>query len=133
MHWPNAWVDRDIGLLRMTRWDSLPGYERVGILWWKRNFPEGGNWAGGKSKNRLPDLADITAINGYIRETRRAEWVHWISCLSWLPTLLFATWWIVLVLAVLTIILNGIPIAILRYNRKRLYGVIADLDQAEPA
>ena len=117
----------------MTRWDSLPGYERVGILWWKRNFPEGGNWAGGKSKNRLPDLADITAINGYIRETRRAEWVHWISCLTWLPTLLFATWWIVLVLAVLTIILNGIPIAILRYNRKRLYGVIADLDQAEPA
>ena len=56
----------------------------------------------------------------YIVETRRAEWVHWLANLSVLPILLFAQWWIFLVFLIITIIVNAIPIMIVRYNRLRL-------------
>ena len=129
-HWPDRWLSRDAGPLHLTRWATRERYERVGVLWWKRRFPEGGDWAGGESKNQLPDLQDRQAIAGYIVETRRAEWVHWVACLSWLPTLFFAQWWLVLVLAVLTLIVNAIPTSIVRYNRLRLYRVLAELDDS---
>lgn len=126
-HWPDRWLARDVGPLKLSRWDTRQRYERVGVLWWKRRFPEGGDWAGGESKNRLPDLQNKQAIEGYIVETRRAEWVHWLACLSWLPVMLFAEWWLVLVLAVLTLVVNSIAIMIVRYNRLRLYRVLTDL------
>jgi glycosyl-4,4'-diaponeurosporenoate acyltransferase len=130
-HWPARWLSRDSGPLHLTRWDTRQRYERLGVLWWKRRFPEGGDWAGGESKNQLPDLQDRQAITGYIVETRRAEWVHWLACLSWVPVLLFAEWWLVLVLAVLTLMVNAIALMIVRYNRLRLYQVLAELAETD--
>lgn len=135
--WPASWLDRDRGPLRLTRADSRRSYERLGVLWWKRRFPDGGEWAGGQTKSRLPDLADPAAIERYIVETRRAEWVHWIACLSWLPAVFFAPWWLVVPLAVITCVVNFIAIGIVRYNRLRLYAVLARLNPSaegpEPA
>ena len=128
--WPDRWLNRDVGPLRLRRWDTRKHYERLGVLWWKRRFPEGGDWAGGESKNRLPNLTDRQAIERYVVETRRAEWVHWIACLTWLPTVLFADWWLVIVLAVLTLMVNGVAILIVRYNRLRLYQVLSELDSS---
>jgi len=115
-----TWLNRDVGPLRLTRWDTQANYERLGVRQLKRLYPEGGEWAGGKSKSRLPNLADSTAVDGYVVETRRAEWVHWIGCLSWLPVTLFAAWGVTLGLGVVTLVVNLIPIVIVRYNRLRL-------------
>jgi glycosyl-4,4'-diaponeurosporenoate acyltransferase len=123
-HWPQSWLRRDSGPLRLTAWDTQERYERWGIRRWKRIYPEGGRWACGESKSRLPDLHDPAAIERYIVETRRAEWVHWVACLSWLPALLFAPWGLVVVLAALTLTVNLIPVGIVRYNRLRLYEVL---------
>lgn len=118
--WPRRWLGRDVGPLRLTAWESRERYERVGIAWAKRHYPELGSWFGGRSKSQLPDLADPAAIERYVVETRRAEWVHWLSCLTPLPTLLFAPVWIVAALGAITLVINGIAIAIVRYNRLRL-------------
>lgn len=127
-HWPPSWLERDRGPLHLTRFDTRGFWEAVGVGWWKRRFPEGGDWAGGESKSRLPSLDDAAAIQRYIVETRRAEWVHWLSDLSVLPIALFATWWIFLAFAVVTVIVNAIPIMIVRYNRLRLYETLAAVD-----
>ena len=119
-HWPASWLDRDRGPLHLTRFDTQARYERLGVKWWKRRFPDGGDWAGGESKSRLPRLDDQAQVQRYIVETRRAEWVHWLANLSVLPILLFAQWWIFLVFLIITIIVNAIPIMIVRYNRLRL-------------
>jgi glycosyl-4,4'-diaponeurosporenoate acyltransferase len=126
--WPEPWLARDAGPLRLTRWDTRQRYERLGVRWWKRRFPEGGDWAGGESKSRLPDLADEGSVARYIVETRRAEWVHWIACLSWIPAALFLPVWLTAALAAVTIVVNLIPIAIVRYNRLRLYAVMRGSD-----
>lgn len=118
--WPASWLDRDRGPLHLTRFDTQARYERLGVKWWKRRFPDGGDWAGGESKSRLPRLDDPAQVQRYIVETRRAEWVHWLANLSVLPILLFAQWWIFLVFLIMTIIVNAIPIMIVRYNRLRL-------------
>lgn len=119
-HWPTRWLDRDRGPLHLTRFDTRARYERMGVLWWKRRFPDGGDWAGGQTKSRLPDLADPSAVDGYIVETRRAEWVHWLSNLSVVPIAFFAEWWIFLAFLAITLIVNSIAIMIVRYNRLRL-------------
>lgn len=119
-HWPDRWLRRDAGPLHLTRFDTRERYERLGVRWWKRRYPEGGAWAGGESKSRLPDLTDRVAVERYVVETRRAEWVHWLSCLTWLPVLLFAPWWVAAALAVITLVVDGVAIGIVRYNRLRL-------------
>ncbi len=118
--WPAAWLDRDRGPLHLTRLDTRRNWERVGVGWWKRRFPDGGDWAGGESKSSLPALDDPTAIERYIVETRRAEWVHWLANLSVIPIAFFAEWWIFAAFTVITVIVNAIPIMIVRYNRLRL-------------
>jgi glycosyl-4,4'-diaponeurosporenoate acyltransferase len=122
--WPDRWLQRDAGPLRLRGGHTRQRYERLGVRWWKRRVPDGGSWAGGETKSHLPDLQDRAAVEHYIVQTRRAEWVHWISCLSWLPTWLFAPWWLALALGVVTVIVNLIPIMIVRYNRLRLYEVL---------
>ncbi len=126
-HWPRAWLDRDRGPLRLTRFDTRSGWERVGVRWWKRRFPDGGQWAGGQSKSLLPRLDDPAAVQRYIEETRRAEWVHWLANLGVVPIAVFADWWIVLGFAVITVVVNGIAIMIVRYNRLRLLESVASL------
>lgn len=127
-HWPVAWLDRDRGPLHLTAIDTRARYERLGVLWWKRRFPDGGDWAGGQTKSRLPDLADTPAVEGYIVETRRAEWVHWLSNLSVIPIAFFAEWWIFLAFLVVTVVVNSIAIMIVRYNRLRLLAYLAERD-----
>lgn len=122
--WPARWLARDAGPLRLTRFDTRARYERLGVRWWKRRFPEGGDWFGGQSKSRLPALSDPLAVQRYIAETRRAEWVHWLSCLSPLPTAWFLPWWLFTALASVTLVINGVAIGIVRYNRLRLYAVL---------
>lgn len=125
-HWRASWLDRDRGPLHLTRFDTRTRYEGLGVLWLKRHFPDGGAWAGGESKSNLPALDDPAAVQRYIVETRRAEWVHWLANLSVVPILFFATWWIFLAFLAITLIVNGIAIMIVRYNRLRLYQHLPD-------
>jgi hypothetical protein len=122
--WPDNWLRRDRGPLRLLPGDDVQRYKRLGAEYWKPRFPELGTVFGGKSKQDLPDLSDPDDIHAYLREVRRAEWVHWLADLVWLPLLLFQPVWLAALFALVSVAVNGIAQIILRYNRLRLYGVL---------
>lgn len=128
--WSEAFLARDRGPLRLLPGDSVRRYERLGAVFYKKFFPEGGAWAGGEAKRTLPDLTNPDAVRHYIRNARRAEWVHWLSLLTWLPLPFFQPAWLALFCLTAMVIANGMAIIILRYNRVRLYDVLDDLGAA---
>ena len=119
--WPARWLDHDHGPLRLLPADSPARYERLGARWLKRFFPELGDVFGGVSKSIPPDLTDPVSIRAYLVEVRRAEWVHWLSMLTWLPLPLFQPLWLALAFLVPTAAVNSAAQIILRYNRIWLY------------
>ena len=121
--WPNKWLQRDVGPLRFNRFDTRSRYRKIGITKLARTLPELGSLFGGQSKKALPGLT-INDLGAYLVEVRRAEWVHWLTLLVWLPLIFFNPWWLTLVFAFIVMSGNTIYIAILRHNRLRLTGIL---------
>lgn len=119
--WPVRWLRRDRGPLRLLPGDTPERYQRMGARRLKRFFPEMGAVFGGISKDIPPDFADPADVRNYLAEVRRAEWVHWLSMLTWLPLPLFQPWWLALGLLLPVVAVNGAAQIILRYNKIRLY------------
>ena len=122
-HWPDRWLERDVGPLRLTRFDRAEAYERLGVRRARSIFPEAGALFGGTSKRAAPDRADPDAVRAYLIEVRRAEWVHWLSMGCWLPLPFFARTWVAVGLLVPTSAVNGTAQLILRYHKVRLLDV----------
>ena len=121
--WPNTWLQRDVGPLRFNRFDTRTRYRRIGVTRLARTLPELGSVFGGQSKKTLPGLT-IEDLGAYLVEVRRAEWVHWLTLLVWLPLIFFNPWWLTLVFALIVISGNTIYIAILRHNRLRITAIL---------
>ena len=128
--WPARWLTHDHGPLRLLPGDTLARYEQLGARRLKRFFPEWGAVFGGLSKDIPPDLGDAPSIRAYLVEVRRAEWVHWLSMLAWLPLPVFQPWWLALAFLVPTTLVNGMAEVILRYNKMRLYLLLDALGAA---
>lgn len=122
-HWPLRWMDRDLGPLHLTPLDTPRNYRRLGVPAILRVLPELGTMFGGASKRVLPGV-DAAALKAYLREVRRAEWVHWLSCLTVVPLMFFNPWWLVSAFAVVVIGGNCAFIAVLRHNRIRLLRIL---------
>jgi glycosyl-4,4'-diaponeurosporenoate acyltransferase len=82
-------------------------------------LPELGSTFGGATKSQLPGR-DVTQIDEYLIELRRAEWVHWISLFSWVPIAFFNPWYLTLLFILILISGNTSFLLILRHNRQRL-------------
>jgi glycosyl-4,4'-diaponeurosporenoate acyltransferase len=104
---------------------------RLRIRSWKDRLPEAGAvFSGGLSKRRLPG-SDRQGLALFVRETRRAERVHW-----WL---LAATPWFILwnrPLVASAMVLYGVVanlpfIAVQRFNRGRASRALSRLGRAE--
>ena len=121
--WPNTWLQRDIGPLHFNRFDTRSRYRKIGITKLARTLPELGAVFGGQSKKELPGLT-IEDLGAYLVEVRRAEWVHWLTLLVWVPLIFFDPWWLTLLFAFIVITGNTIYIAILRHNRLRLTRIL---------
>ncbi len=117
--WSAGWLDRDRGLLCLTRFDTPLAYRRLGIHAIKDKLPELGSIFGGQSKGQLPG-SEAEQLALYARELRRAEWVHWISMLTWIPLAFFNPWWLTLAFAIAVIVGNAPFVLIVRYNRMRV-------------
>jgi glycosyl-4,4'-diaponeurosporenoate acyltransferase len=115
---PNRVLDADTFVTRERAFeDGGRFYERLRIRDWKDRVPEFGSWMGGSSKatlggrNRLPLFA---------RETRRAEFVHWMIFAA---APVFACWnppALTLAMFAYAVAANIPFIAIQRYNRLRI-------------
>lgn len=117
--WSDSWLDRDRGILRLSRLDTPRTYRRIGIHGIKDRLPELGSVFGGRSKGQLPG-SEAEQLALYARELRRAEWVHWISMLTWIPLAIFNPWWLTLAFAIAVILGNAPFVLIVRYNRMRV-------------
>ena len=117
--WSANWLSRDRGILRLTRLDTPRAYRRLGIHSIKDRLPELGAIFGGKSKGQLPG-SELEQLALYARELRRAEWVHWLSMLTWIPLAFFNPWWLTAAFAIAVIVGNAPFVLIVRYNRMRV-------------
>ena len=121
--WPSRWLSSDAGPLHLLSWESVNGYRRLGVAHWSHRLPEWGEVFGGTSKRHLPGT-DPVSLRAYRIEVRRAEWVHWLSAVCWLPLVLFNPWWLWLPFAVVVGGVNACFIGILRHNRLRLNRIL---------
>ncbi len=121
--WPAAWLSRDTFPLYLWPWETVPFYRGLGVTWLARRLPERGGTFGGDSKSRLPGTS-AREMEGYLREVRRAEWVHWWSIASSLVLALFNPWWLALAFILLVTAGNLPFIVVLRNNRLRLRRII---------
>jgi hypothetical protein len=117
-------LEQDRFLLHRWRWETPSRYRALGASWLAARLPELGSIFGGQSKAELPG-SDREALQGYLREVRRAEIVHWASFVSWVPLIFFNPWWLTLVFALIVTIGNALFLIILRYNKARLLRLIA--------
>lgn len=121
--WPRRWLERDAGPLRLTGADTVARYRRLGVSRLTTALPEGGAWFGGAAKDRLPGT-DTAALEAYLVEVRRAEWVHLLSLLAVIPVLVVGPWWLGVAFAAVVVVVNVPFLLVLRYNRVRLTGIL---------
>lgn len=129
-HWPDRWLQRDVGPLRLTRWDTVRRYRRIGIPWFARWLPEGGSWFGGegKSKSHLPGI-DPDSLRAYLVEVRRGEWVHFASAFTFIPLFLWNPPWLMLIWFLVVGVGNTVFFLVLRYNQLRITNLLARMQR----
>lgn len=121
--WPSSWLQSDPIPLRLQGFESVRMHRRLGTTWFTRHLPELGSLFGGQSKSALPG-SSIADLQAYLIEVRRAEWVHWLSMISWIPLLFFGPRWVMALMAFVAVAANTPFLLILRHNRLRLLSAL---------
>ena len=121
--WPDAWLESDPFPLRRGPGESVARYRRMGVSRVSRRLPELGATFGGESKSQLPGTG-VHDLTRYLREVRRAEWVHWASIAGTLVLFLFNPWWLAAAFVLVVAVGNAPFILVLRNNRLRIQGII---------
>lgn len=117
--WRGLFLERDRFPIAPFFFESDAYFRRFPLRTWARRLPELGETFGGVSKNALPERS-IPQVDAALIEIRRAQWVHWISTVSWLALIPFNPWWLVVLFAGILAVINAPFLLILRNNHARL-------------
>lgn len=121
--WPRTWLQSDALVLHRLPWETPTFFRRLRVTKWAARLPELGGTFGGQSKDTLPGRT-AQALEAYLVEVRRAEWVHWGSVLGSLLLFTFNPWWLATAF-VLAVSLGNLPfLLILRNNRFRIQRIL---------
>ena len=112
------YLGADLFPLTLMPWESPAFFRALRVSQLARTLPELGTTFGGESKSLLPQRT-VADMDRYLVEVRRAEWVHWVSILSWVPLAFFNPWWLTAIFAFIVISGNTLFLLILRRNRQR--------------
>ena len=123
-HWPARWLNSDRFPLTVFGFEKAHHYRKFRVAKLRSRLPELGHVFGGQSKGTLLG-SDVESLDRYLREVRRAEWVHILSCLSPLPLFLINPWWLALTFFIAVLLVNAVFLVVLRHNRLRLLQVRA--------
>ena len=126
--WRGALLNRDRFPITPFSFESPEYFRRFPLRTWARRLPELGATFGGASKNALPERTAIQ-IGDALIEVRRAQWVHWISVMSWLVLIPFNPWWLVALFAGILAAINAPFLLILRNNHQRLTRLLHRLNR----
>ncbi|MEI8260440.1 MAG: hypothetical protein WCG77_02930 [Actinomycetes bacterium] len=123
--WPQRWLTRDVGPLRFLSFETPNFYRKLHVPWLARHLPEAGDTFGGESKSQLPGN-DPAALQRYLVEVRRGEWVHWLSMPTWIVLIFLPwnTWGLIVLWAFITVGINLMFLSVLRYNRLRIERIL---------
>lgn len=121
--WPDSWLDADPIPLALGGWETPAFFRRLRIPRLARRLPELGNTFGGESKSQLPGTT-ADHLTAYLREVRRAEWVHWVSVVGTFVLFAFNPWWLALAFVIVVTAGNLPFILVLRNNRARITRII---------
>jgi hypothetical protein len=121
--WPDAWLGHDTFPLTRMPGESVERYRRLGVPRLARRLPELGATFGGDSKSTLPGVT-ADALRTYLREVRRAEWVHWLSVAGSVVLFAFNPWWLALAFVIAVLVGNLPFILVLRNNRLRITRIL---------
>lgn len=121
--WPSSWLAHDTFPLTRMPWESVGFYRALGVARLARRLPELGSAFGGESKSALPGSRRDDLLR-YLREVRRAEWVHWLSVAASFLLFAFNPWWLALAFVV-AVTLGNLPfVLVLRNNRFRILRIL---------
>jgi glycosyl-4,4'-diaponeurosporenoate acyltransferase len=113
-------LEHDGWLLRVRSGEE-DWYRRLGIRRWKDRLPEAGAlFPGGISKRHLDG-----ALEGFVRETRRAELAHWWAMAGGPVSALWNPRAGVVLMVAYGVSVNAPFIAVQRYNRARARRILA--------
>ena len=121
--WPASWLGHDAFPLARLPWETSSFFRRLHVPALARRLPELGATFGGRAKDALPGRS-AGDLSDYLREVRRAEWVHWLSIACTLVLFAFNPWWLALVFVVGVSIGNLPFILVLRNNRFRIMRIL---------
>jgi len=123
--WPDRWLTRDVGPLHFLPFETPAFYRRLHVPWLARHLPEAGDTFGGESKSQLPGN-DTAALQRYLIEVRRGEWVHWLSMPTWIVLIFLPwnTWGLIVLWAIITVGINLMFLSVLRFNRLRIERIL---------
>ncbi len=121
--WPVTWLRSDPLMLRRLPWESPEYFRRLRVSRWASRLPELGDIFGGQRKDALPG-GTPEALQAYLVEVRRAEWVHWGSILGSLVLFTFNPWWLAAAFVLVVTLGNALFLLILRNNRFRIVRIL---------
>lgn len=122
--WPDRWFRESHGPLTWQVPGETAAFARANRGRWNQRLPELGSMFGGVSKRNLPGH-DLASLRDYTTQVRRAEWVHLLSVLTFLPMVWINPWWLTVVFAAVAVLINLPFLVVLRHNRTRLERLIA--------
>ena len=91
---------------------------------WKDKVPELGNFFGNGFPKQSVGQAEISHLQLFIRETRRAEIAHWIMITGWIFTIIFNPLCAIVFNLFFAHVVNFPCLLIQRYNMVRLLRVL---------
>ena len=123
--WPHRWLTKDVGPLRFLPVETPAFSRQRHVPGLARHLPEAGDTFGGESKSQLPGN-DPAALQRYLVEVRRGEWVHWLSMPTWIVLIFLPwnTWGLIVLWAFITVGINLMFLSVLRYNRLRIERIL---------
>mgnify|MGYP003135147066 CR=1 FL=1 len=116
---PQRWLANDTFVTRIRPFERHGRiYDRCGIRRWKGRLPES-NSLGRAARPSKRVLTGRSSVPGFIGETRRAEYVHWVILLAGPSFDLWSPTWVARTMTVFGIGFNLPFIAVQRFNRAR--------------
>lgn len=123
---PAAAFGRDTWLTRTRSWEVRGRWydRRLRVRVWKDRLPEAGAlFAGGLAKDRLTSF-ELSHLERFAGETRRAEWVHWANIVFGTSFVFWTEPLVAVIMSIFGLVVHLPFVVIQRYNRARLAYVI---------
>ncbi len=124
---PMQLLDGKHFLFRERNWERNGGiYRKIfRVHKWKHLLPDAGSWfKNGFAKRKMKSLK-TGYMEEFVRETCRAELIHWLGILPATFFFLWNVWWVGLIMVGYALLVNMPCILTQRYNRIRFSRILA--------